>query len=701
MNNQKAFGSIFLLALAGSSMAQLNAFTPGKLCYVRLNNNVAFASNISYAMEIVSLNKTGLTQTGTSLGSLTSSSSGIVHSGTATSELSGFTTLDSRFAVIAGYRGPAGSTASAPSTLNRVAARMPFTGNGDYTTTRNAGATQAIRYAISDAGYNIWSLHASEGIFSNTFGGTSSGVQNLATTPNIRVAQFLGDRIAYSVAGSISIVSGRPTNTGNASSTITLSGTTPTSIYGFVFMGDPVNGPLTLYTAQDNNNATAGGIAKWVSTTGINGTFALQYNILNPVTAGNGWRSLCTDGKVLYASGQGGAGNFVSAIIDTGTTFVHNQLSATMSNTTGSFQVARGVFLAPSPTVVDSDYTTGGTGENAVAGNVMTLRQSNGYQRSLRVGLVPDSNYRSWTDFATINYDGEAVKTAVDADGNTYVLVQSATHSGSNIIPTVQVSRVSTSGTVLAGAIQNLSAGSEAYGITIDSSNRPVVAYRTTTATPDTKFVRWSADLATVSDFNSGIASGTKTPIDISSDPNGYITALFATGNTLSTTAIDNTFAAGTVTSDVTVTADAGVALTPLSAQYGTDGKLRVLSVGSTTATRALLRVDTLATDRLSIETLGQPERRDATGTSTGGATTRAATSPSFLWAWGLSMAGNNPRVLMTGTAEPTAGPSGPGSGTANRNDNIIGSGRVWTFSTANVVSNATYRFAPGFSPVN
>jgi hypothetical protein len=687
MNNHKASGSIFLLALAGSSMAQLNAFTPGKLCYVRLNNNVAFASNISYAMEIVSLNKTGLTQTGTSLGSLTSSSSGIVHSGTATSELSGFTTLDSRFAVIAGYRGPAGSTASAPSTLNRVAARMPFTGNGDYTTTRNAGATQAIRYAISDAGYNIWSLHAQEGIFSNTFGGTSSGVQNLATTPNIRVAQFLGDRIAYSVAGSISFVSGRPTNTGNSSSTITLStgGTMPSSIYGFVFMGDPVNGPLTLYTAQDNGAAsnTSSGIAKWVSPTGINGTFTLQYNILNPVTAANGWRSLCTDGKVLYASGQGGAGNFVSAIIDTGTTFVHNQLSATMSNTPGSsVQVARGVFLAPSPTVVDSDYTTGGTGENAVAGNVMTLRQSNGYQRSLRVGLVPDSNYRSWTDFATINYDGEAVKTAVDTDGNTYVLVQSSAIPASTIVPTVQVTRVSPSGTVLAGAIQNLPAGSEAYGITIDSSNRPVVAYRTTTATPDTKFVRWSADLATASDFSSGIASGTKTPIDISSDPNGYITALFATGNTLSTTAIDNTFAAGTVTSDVTVADDAGVALTPLSAQFGTD-------------------VDTLATDRLSFETLGQPERRDATGTSTGGVLTRAATSPSFLWAWGLSMAGNNPRVLMTGTAEPTAGPSGPGSGTANRNDNIIGSGRVWTFSTANVVSNATYRFAPGFSPVN
>ncbi len=698
MNNHKAFGSIFLLALAGSSMAQLNAFTPGKLCYVRLTTSGSFNSS-GHAMEIVSINRTGVTQSGTSLGTLTNDSGGIVQAGSQV-ELSGFTTLDSRFSVFSGYRGPAGNptSANAPSATNRVVARMPFTGTGDYTSVRSTGTAANTRNVVSDNGYTFWSTHAGNGIIPQTFG-SSAGSSILATTPTVRIVQLLGNSLVYNTQTGFFLVNGNKPTTNNNGSTplsVTLPGAAQ-SPYGFVFMGDPVNGPLTLYTAQDNNNATAGGIAKWVSTTGINGTFTLQYNILNPVTAANGFRSLCTDGKVLYASAGGTNANFVSAIIDTGTAFVHNQLSSTLSST----QAARGVFLAPSPTVVDSDYTTGGTGENAVAGNVMTLRQSNGYQRSLRVGLVPDSNYRSWTDFATINYDGEAVKTAVDADGNTYVLVQSATHSGSNIIPTVQVSRVSTSGTVLAGAIQNLSAGSEAYGITIDSSNRPVVAYRTTTATPDTKFVRWSADLATVSDFNSGIASGTKTPIDISSDPNGYITALFATGNTLSTTAIDNTFAAGTVTSDVTVTADAGVALTPLSAQFGADGKLRVLSVGSTTATRALLRVDTLATDRLSIETLGQPERRDATGTSTGGATTRAATSPSFLWAWGLSMAGNNPRVLMTGTAEPTDGPSGPGSGTANRNDNIIGSGRVWTFSTANVVSNATYRFAPGFSPVN
>jgi hypothetical protein len=325
-------------------------------------------------------------------------------------------------------------------------------------------------------------------------------------------------------------------------------------------------------------------------------------------------------------------------------------------------------------------------------------------QRSLRVGLVPDSDYRSWTNYTTINYDGHAAKTATDSSGNVYIAIQSAAVSNTEILPTVSVLRVPVGGgsSTVVGEVTNLVAGSEVFGLTIDSSGRPIVAYNSNVGAANVKFVRYATDgTATIFDNTTGWASGSKTPLDISADPNGYLTVLFGSGNALATLALSDTFPNASASADVTVTADSGVALTPLRAQYGSDGKLRVLSVGSTTATRALLRVDTLATDRLSIETFGQPERRDATGTSTGGATTRAATSPSFLWAWGLSMAGNNPRVLMTGTAEPTTGPSGPSVGSANRNDNIIGSGRVWTFSTANVVSNATYRFAPGFSPVN
>jgi hypothetical protein len=321
------------------------------------------------------------------------------------------------------------------------------------------------------------------------------------------------------------------------------------------------------------------------------------------------------------------------------------------------------------------------------------------------VGFVPDSNYRAWTDLATVNYDGHAVKTALDTSGNIYIAIQSETAVSGAIVPIIKVIKVPAGGgNAVSSSEQTIPEGYDAFGITVDSSNQPIISYKSSTGVAQTRFARWSSDLSTATVFdntNTGWSIGSKSPIDISSDPNGYLTTLFASGNTLSTLSFDNSFSAGSATSDVTVADDAGVALTPLSAQFGTDGKLRVLSVGSTTATRALLRVDTLATDRLSFETLGQPERRDATGTSTGGATTRAATSPSFLWAWGLSMGGNNPRVLMTGTAEPTTGPSGPGSGTANRNDNIIGSGRVWTFSTENVVSNATYRFAPGFSPVN
>jgi hypothetical protein len=121
-----------------------------------------------------------------------------------------------------------------------------------------------------------------------------------------------------------------------------------------------------------------------------------------------------------------------------------------------------------------------------------------------------------------------------------------------------------------------------------------------------------------------------------------------------------------------------------------------VLSVGSSSATRNLFRVDTLASGNTTVATTGTSYRRDATGTTSG-----SAVSPAFFRAEGLAMDGDSPKVLMVGVAEPTTGPSGPGVGTANRNDNIFGSGRVWSFNTSNVVSSSTYRFAPGFTPVN
>jgi hypothetical protein len=701
MNNHKAFGSMFLLALAGSSIAQ----TPGRIVITQLGSssagvNESLNTNTGNTIQLLELRKVGSGQTATSIGFLpTDASTGVVMVSNSTAEGNALTRSSSgRFLSISGYPGALGT--SRLTGTNRAIARFDFTG-GLNTTTRPTNAFSGTNFrstVTSDTpvsgSYRFWMVGANEGLRvgslnSNTSVLVSNTATNLRTVDVVNGDVLIGTGSAAGGAIGIRKIAGLEIET-NKTMTQLVTASGHNSPYGFAFIGD-VNGTVHCYVADDGT--TTGGVYKYTSTNGMSGPFTLAYRVVTSAT-----RALCTDGKVLYGVSTGTNNNQVQVIWDGGS--LNDSFAAGLQAAVSANRWVRGIALAPEPTVVDSDYRGGDT-----PGNIMTLRSDNGAQRRLRVGFVPDSNYRAWTDLATVNYDGHAVKTALDTSGNIYIAIQSETAVSGAIVPIIKVIKVPAGGgNAVSSSEQTIPEGYDAFGITVDSSNQPIISYKSSTGVAQTRFARWSSDLSTATVFdntNTGWSIGSKSPVDISSDPNGYLTTLFASGNTLSTLSFDNSFSAGSATSDVTVADDAGVALTPLSAQFGTDGKLRVLSVGSTTATRALLRVDTLAADRLSVETLGQPERRDATGTSTGGVTTRAATSPSFLWAWGLSMAGNNPRVLMTGTAEPTAGPSGPGSGTANRNDNIIGSGRVWTFSTANVVSNATYRFAPGFSPVN
>ncbi|MEY4880606.1 MAG: hypothetical protein RLZ87_32, partial [Armatimonadota bacterium] len=280
----------------------------------------------------------------------------------------------------------------------------------------------------------------------------------------------------------------------------------------------------------------------------------------------------------------------------------------------------------------------------------------------------------------------------------------------STVIPTVQISKVPVGGgSASSSSIVNLAAGDEAFAITVDSSNRPVIAYRPSSGAQTVKFVRWNSDLTTDASYTnggSGFSSGSKTPIDIAYNPNSgkYLTTLFATGNTMSTTDFSSTFSNSSPTSDLALSADLNsVAVTPLSIQFGSDNLLRVLSVGSTTATRALLRVDTLASSMATVDTAGTNYRRDATGTPLvlNGAASKASATTAYLWALGLSMNGNLPCVLMTGIGESTTGPSGVGNGST---ENIIGSGKIWTMTSSNAIgsgSKATASFAPGFTPVN
>ena len=701
-----------VIGIAGASMSQ----TAGRLIFTQLGAN-SLASELLSAngntIQVLQLAKTGSNQTAASLFYLPNDSNGIVLSGTASSEGAVTRSPSGRFVYMAGYAGPTGSSgrsSSTPATVNRIACRVDFTGSNNVATrlTDAYSANNTIRSTTfsetpKSSAYRIWTAGENQGIRTASLGGTTSSVAHSTSTPQRNIDIISGD-LLFTTASSLRRISGTPITTGNTTTTLltTNSGQTIAqfSVYGFCFIGNTATGgSLSLYLADD-----AAGVIKYTSTNGIAGPYTQAYRLTSTAM-----RSLCTDGKVLYGVTATANNNQIQVIYDGGSD--STCFTQALHSSVGTSNWVRGVTLAPEPIVVDSDYTTGGSGQSPVPGNIMTLRSGDNAQRTLKVGLVPDSGHRTWTSLATVNYDGQAVKTAVDSSGNTYILIQSETDGGSStVIPTVQISKVPVGGgSSSSSSIVNLAAGDEAFAITVDSSNRPVIAYRPSSGAQTVKFVRWNSDLTTDASYTnrgSGFSSGSKTPIDIAYNPNSgkYLTTLFATGNTMSTTDFSSTFSNSSPTSDLALSVDLNsVAVTPLSIQFGSDNLLRVLSVGSTTATRALLRVDTLASSMATVDTAGTNYRRDATGTPLvlNGAAAKASATTAYLWALGLSMNGDLPCVLMTGIGESTTGPSGAFNGST---ENIIGSGKIWTMTSSNAIgsgSKATASFAPGFTPVN
>jgi len=698
MKNLRFLGTGLLLGIAGVSLSQ----TPGRLVYTQLGANATASEALSAngnTVQILQIAKTGGGQTPTSLLFLPNDASGIVQSGGSTSENSFTRSQTGRFAYLTGYAGPVGTTRSGGSaaTVNRIACRLDFTGAYNLATRlTDAHSANNFRSVIfgetpTSGSYRLWTAGANEGLRTAILGNTTSSLASITST-NLRMVDIVaGDLIIGTGSASGGVIglrriTGTPTTSGNTMVNLVSTNATGITIpqaspYGFCFIGNTAaGGNLSVYIADD-----AAGVVKYTSTNGIAGPYTQAYRL-----TATAMRSLCTDGKVLYGVTGGSNNNQIQVIYDGGSAGA--SFTQGLIPSVGTTNWVRGVTLAPEPTVVDSDYTAAPT-----AGNIMTLRTGDNAQRSLKVGLIPDSGPRSWTSLATVNYDGQAVKTAVDASGNTYILIQSETDGGgSTVVPTVYVSKVpAEGGTAVSSSVQTIPSGYEAYGITVDSSNRPVVAYRPSSSAQETRFVRWSADLSTATVFDNtatGFSNGSKTPIDITTDPNNYLSVLFGSSNTVSTLPFSNSLSPGTATTDVTISAEGGNALQPQSAQFGSDGNLRILSVGSTSATRALFRIDTLNSSLTSVITTGTSYRRDATG---------GATSPAFFWANGFSMGGTSPRVLMVGTSEPSTGPAGQGTGTANRNDQILGSGRIWTLNSSNAVTYSSYRFAPGFSPVN
>ncbi|MEY4881588.1 MAG: hypothetical protein RLZ87_1017, partial [Armatimonadota bacterium] len=434
-------GTVLGIACVSSSQ------TPGRLVFTQLGASSTASETLSAngnTIQVLQLAKTGTNQTATSLLYLPNDSNGIVQSGGSTSENSFTRSQTGRFAYLTGYAGPIGTTRSGGSaaTVNRVACRLDFTGAYNLATrltdahTANNFRSVVLSETPVSSNYKLWTVGANEGLRTANLGGTTSSLASITAT-NLRIVDIVaGDLIIGTGSATGGVVGlrrivGTPTTTGNAMTNLVSTNVGNTvnqaSPYGFCFIGNTAaGGSLSVYIADD-----AAGVVKYTSTNGIAGPYTQAYRLTSTAM-----RSLCTDGKVLYGVTATANNNQIQVIYDGGS--AGTSFTQALHSSVGASNWVRGVTLAPEPAVVDSDYTSAGT-----AGNIMTLRSGDNAQRTLKVGLVPDSGHRTWTSLATVNYDGQAVKTAVDASGNTYILIQSETDGGSStVIPTVQISKV-------------------------------------------------------------------------------------------------------------------------------------------------------------------------------------------------------------------------------------------------------------------
>ena len=281
--------------------------------------------------------------------------------GSASSE--GFLAIsgNGQYLTMAGYAavpGTASPSGAAPSTINRVVARISLDGTID-TSTALSDAYQGsnIRSAISTDGISLWTTGnassgngATAGPRYTTFGSTTSTRVD-TTASNMRVANIFNGQLYVSSAtgtllGVSTVATGLPTTA--SAGPITLLPGFPTSgthsSYDFWFKDSN-----TLYVADDGTAANGGGIQKWTFDGSL---WTLAYTLLNNGTTTTGVRGLAgvVDGNgnaVLFGTTSVSSANQLITVTDTGSGSTATTLATAPAST-----AFRGVEYVPEPSSI-------------------------------------------------------------------------------------------------------------------------------------------------------------------------------------------------------------------------------------------------------------------------------------------------------------------------------------------------------------
>jgi hypothetical protein len=284
----------------------------------------------------------------------------LTFSGTVVREAIISLSTNGRYASMLGY-GTAPGTASVgtttqPSVVNRVIGRIDSGDNVDTSTALNAAYTKNnVRGAVSVDGTAFWTAGAGDpagGVWYIALGATG-GTQVLKLPHSLRSAFIFGNQLYGATAdapyqGIFSISGGLPTTEGATATS--LPGVTVGQPYEFVlFDRDPaVDGPDTLYVADERNPADGGGILKWTFdglTWSLVSTFTLDDA---GATLGVGMRGVAgaaSDSAItLVATTANGPPNRIFMYVDDGGT---PNPKPTLLATAAANTIYRSVSLAP------------------------------------------------------------------------------------------------------------------------------------------------------------------------------------------------------------------------------------------------------------------------------------------------------------------------------------------------------------------
>lgn len=281
--------------------------------------------------------------------------------GTSTTEGALNRSVDRRFLALAGYAtAPGGATSlggSSSSTINRVVARVDFSGAIDTSTALSDWASgQSPRSAVTDDGANFWVAGGGGGVRLAALGATTSASVSTTIT-NLRVVGIADGQLYVSTASGSAVRvgtvgTGLPTTSGNVIANLPGFPTAGSpNGYFFADLDATVPGVDTLYVADDG---TTGGIQKYSL---VGGAWTLNGSIT--ASGVRGVTGTVNSGTVTLfgttgASSASGGGALYKIADTTGYNGVVSG-SATTLVTAATNTAFRGIALAPGtgPTITN------------------------------------------------------------------------------------------------------------------------------------------------------------------------------------------------------------------------------------------------------------------------------------------------------------------------------------------------------------